>query len=78
MENELPTITAYELYSMLKDEFEKRGVEKNAKLVFVDKENKRHEIKRLVYVYNGVLVPSEERLIEVSDTRITGDTRSFK
>lgn len=43
------------------------------KLVFVDKDNKRHEIKRLPYVYNGILEPSEERLIEVSDTRITGD-----
>lgn len=73
MNGELPTMTAYELYEMLKDEFENRGVEKNSKLFFVDKDNKRHEIKRLLYVYNGVLEPSEERLIEVSNTRITGD-----
>lgn len=73
MNGELPTMTAYELYEMLKDEFENRGVEKNSKLVFVNKDNKRHEIKRLVYVYNGIIDPSEERLIEVSDTRITGD-----
>ena len=73
MNGELPTMTAYELYEMLNDEFENRGVEKNSKLFFVDKDNKRHEIKRLLYVYNGVLEPSEERLIEVSNTRITGD-----
>ena len=65
MNGELPTMTAYELYEMLKDEFENGGVEKNSKLVFVDKDNKRHEIKRLLYVYNGILEPSEERLIEV-------------
>lgn len=50
MNGELPTMTAYELYEMLKDEFENRGVEKNSKLFFVDKDNKRHEIKRLLYV----------------------------
>lgn len=31
MNGELPTMTAYELYEMLKDEFENRGVEKNSK-----------------------------------------------
>lgn len=71
--DELPTMSAYELYKMLKDEFENRGVERNSKLFFVDKDSKRHEIKRLLYVYNGTLGISEERLIEVSDTRITGD-----